>query len=39
MPFPTSPTNGQVAVVNGVRYVYSAGNNAWGRTTSGKYTA
>jgi hypothetical protein len=39
MPFPTSPSNGQVAVVNGVRYVYSAGNNAWGKTTSGKYTA
>jgi hypothetical protein len=39
MPFPTSPTNGQVAVVNGTRYVYSSGNNAWGRTVSGKYTA
>ena len=39
MPFPISPLNGQTAVVNGVRYVYSAGNNAWGKTTSGRYTA
>lgn len=39
MPFPTSPYNGQTTVVNGVRYVYSAGNNAWGKTVSGKYTA
>ena len=39
MPFPTSPSNGQTAVVNGIRYIYSAGNNSWGRTPSGKYVA
>lgn len=39
MPFPASPSNGQVTVVNGIRYVYSAGNNAWGRTSSGRYVA
>jgi hypothetical protein len=39
MPFPTSPLNGEIAVVNGIRYVYSSGNNSWGRTGSGKYVA
>ena len=39
MPFPVSPSNGQAATVNGIRYIYSSSNNSWGRTTSGKYTA
>lgn len=39
MPFPVSPADGEFATVNGIRYRYSAGNNAWGRLTSGKYTA
>ena len=31
MAFPVSPTNGQVAVVNGVSYVYSTTKQAWNR--------
>jgi hypothetical protein len=31
MAFPTSPTNGQTATVNGVSYVYSSADNAWTR--------
>lgn len=32
MAFPTSPTNGATAVVNGITYTYEAANNAWTRT-------
>lgn len=39
MAFPTSPTNGQIAIVNGIRYSYNSANNYWVRITSGKYTA
>ena len=31
MSFPTSPTNGQNATVNGIQYIYSSGQNAWTR--------
>lgn len=31
MSFPTTPTNGQQAVVNGITYIYNATNNAWKR--------
>ena len=31
MSFPTNPTNGQLATVNGIRYIYSTANNAWTR--------
>ena len=41
MSFPTSPTNGQITVVNAVTYQYNSTNNAWRRiltdvTTSSK---
>lgn len=39
MPFPISPTNGQIAVVNGIRYFYSTAYTAWIRITSGTFTA
>jgi hypothetical protein len=32
MSFPTNPTNGQQATVNGIKYVYSTSNNAWTRS-------
>lgn len=31
MAFPTSPTNGQTANVNGITYTYSSTDNAWTR--------
>ena len=31
MAFPTSPTNGQTAVVNGISYTYNSTTNSWGR--------
>jgi len=31
MAFPTSPTNGSTAVVNGIVYLYSSADNAWTR--------
>lgn len=31
MSFPTNPTNGQQATVNGIKYIYSTANNAWTR--------
>ena len=31
MAFPSSPTNGQVAVINGIYYTYSSTKNAWTR--------
>jgi hypothetical protein len=33
MSFPTSPTNGQAAVVNNITYSYSTASNAWLRST------
>jgi hypothetical protein len=33
MSFPTSPTNGQQATVNGITYVYVSTKNAWNRQT------
>ena len=33
MALPTSPTNGQTAVLNGITYVYNSTNNAWKRQT------
>lgn len=35
MAFPTSPTNGQLAVINGINYQYSSADNAWKRITLG----
>jgi len=34
MAFPTSPTNGQIATVNGISYTYSSTTNSWTRNTS-----
>jgi hypothetical protein len=39
MSFPTSPTNNQIAIVNGIRYSYSSATRSWTRISSGKYTA
>ena len=39
MPFPTSPTNGQITTVNGIRYSYSAATRSWTRISNAKYTA
>ncbi len=39
MAFPTSPTNGQVAAVNGITYTYSSASNAWFRVPVQNYTA
>ena len=39
MAFPTSPTNGQITTVNGIRYSYSSISNSWTRISSGKFTA
>ena len=39
MPFPTSPTNGQITTVNGIRYSYSAATSSWTRISNAKYTA
>jgi len=35
MAFPTSPINGQTAVVNNITYTYSTATNSWTRTPSG----
>lgn len=35
MPFPTTPSNGQIATVNGIVYIYNQVNNAWKRQTFG----
>jgi len=32
MSFPTSPTNGQTATINGITYTYSSTDNTWKRT-------
>ena len=29
MAFPTSPTNGQLATINSIEYVYSSATNSW----------
>lgn len=34
MAFPVSPTNNQIATVNGIRYVYNSTKNAWRRELS-----
>lgn len=34
MAFPSSPTNNQVAIINGVRYVYATATNSWSRQTA-----
>jgi hypothetical protein len=40
MAFPTSPTNGQIASVNGINYTYVAASNSWSRVAStGNYIA
>ena len=39
MSFPVSPTNGQIATINGIRYVYSSTANSWTRISNAKYTA
>lgn len=39
MSFPTSPTNGQEATINGITYVYSSTNAAWTRKPRQLYTA
>lgn len=31
MSFPTSPANGDTAIVNGITYIYNQANNAWKR--------
>jgi hypothetical protein len=33
MAFPSSPTNGQTAVVNGITYVYASATRSWARVT------
>ena len=37
MAFPTSPSNGQVAVVNNVYYTYNSTTNSWLRTIGAEY--
>lgn len=39
MSFPVAPTNGQVAIVNGIRYYYNSTTTAWIRISSAKFTA
>ena len=34
MAFPTSPTNGQTAVLNGINYIYASSTNSWTRVPS-----
>lgn len=34
MPFPTSPTNGQLATINGITYAYSSAKTSWKKVTS-----
>jgi hypothetical protein len=38
MAFPTSPTDGQVAVLNGIRYTYTLASNSWTRSPAGNAT-
>jgi hypothetical protein len=39
MAFPSSPTNGQTAVVNGITYTYSTTTTAWTRVTGGNISS
>ena len=39
MGFPTSPTDGQIGIVNGIRYAYNASTNSWTRIVGGRFTA
>lgn len=40
MTFPVSPSNNDIAIINGIRYVYSSTTNSWTRLiSSGKFTA
>lgn len=39
MAFPTSPINGQIATVNGIRYSYASATQSWTRISNAKYTA
>lgn len=34
MAFPTSPSNGQTATVNGISYIYASATNSWKKVTS-----
>lgn len=34
MSFPSSPSNGQIAVLNGITYLYSLGNRSWTRVST-----
>jgi hypothetical protein len=38
MAFPTSPTNGQIATVNGIRYSYNSTTRSWTRISNAKIT-
>lgn len=38
MSFPASPSNGQLATVNNIAYVYASATNSWTRTTSSNIT-
>jgi hypothetical protein len=37
MAFPTTPTNGQIATVNGITFSYSSSTNSWTRVSSALY--
>jgi hypothetical protein len=39
MAFPVGPINGQIAVINGIRYTYNSTASTWTRISSAKYTA
>lgn len=39
MSFPVAPANGQIATVNGIRYVYNATVRSWTRISNAKFTA
>lgn len=38
MAFPTSPSDGQVATQNGIRYIYASATNSWTRSPAGNAT-
>lgn len=39
MSFPTSPINGEIATVNGIKYSYSSATNSWTRIAAGRFAA
>ena len=39
MAFPVSPVDGQIATVNGIRYVYASASSSWTRLLGARYTA